>query len=100
MKQLSEIAPDKPFFVYYVPGGTHAPHHPTPEWIKKISAMHLFDDGWDKSSGLFRRMRSSHHGRTTWRIGIRSIGPKRSFSSVNSTCTAPTSRTPTMRLAE
>jgi arylsulfatase A-like enzyme len=48
MKQLSEIAPDKPFFVYYVPGGTHAPHHPTPEWIKKISAMHLFDDGWDK----------------------------------------------------
>jgi arylsulfatase len=48
MKQLSEIAPDKPFFVYYVPGGTHSPHHPTPEWIKKISAMHLFDDGWEK----------------------------------------------------
>jgi arylsulfatase A-like enzyme len=48
MKQLSEIAPDKPFFVYYVPGGTHAPHHPTPEWIKKISDMHLFDDGWNK----------------------------------------------------
>ena len=48
MKQLSEIAPDKPFFVYYVPGGVHAPHHPTKEWIGKISAMHLFDDGWDK----------------------------------------------------
>jgi len=48
MKQLKEIAPDKPFFVYYVPGGTHAPHHPTPEWIKKISAMHLFDEGWNK----------------------------------------------------
>ena len=48
MKQLKEIAPDKPFFVYYVPGGTHAPHHPTPEWIKKISDMHLFDDGWNK----------------------------------------------------
>jgi arylsulfatase A-like enzyme len=48
MKQLSEIAPDKPFFVYYVPGGTHAPHHPTPEWIKKISDMHLFDVGWNK----------------------------------------------------
>ena len=48
MKQLGEIAPDKPFFVYYVPGGTHAPHHPTPPWIKKISDMHLFDDGWDK----------------------------------------------------
>jgi arylsulfatase A-like enzyme len=48
MRQLKEIARDKPFFVYYVPGGTHAPHHPTPEWIKKISAMHLFDDGWNK----------------------------------------------------
>ena len=39
IKQLKEIAPDKPFFVYYVPGATHAPHHPTPEWIKKISEM-------------------------------------------------------------
>jgi len=48
MRQLSEIAPDQPFFVYYVPGGVHAPHHPTKEWIDKISAMHLFDDGWDK----------------------------------------------------
>jgi arylsulfatase len=48
MKQLKEIAPDKPFFVYYVPGGTHAPHHPTPEWITKIGDMHLFDDGWNK----------------------------------------------------
>jgi arylsulfatase A-like enzyme len=48
MKQLSEIAPDKPFFVYYVPGGTHSPHHPTPEWIKKVSNMHLFDQGWNK----------------------------------------------------
>jgi arylsulfatase len=48
MKQLKELAPDKPFFVYYVPGATHAPHHPTPEWIKKISAMRLFDQGWNK----------------------------------------------------
>ena len=48
MKQLKEIAPDKPFFVYYVPGGTHAPHHPTPEWIEQISDMHLFDVGWNK----------------------------------------------------
>ncbi len=48
MKQLKELAPDKPFFVYYVPGATHSPHHPTPEWIKKISDMHLFDGGWNK----------------------------------------------------
>ncbi len=48
MKQLKEIAPGKPWFVYYVPGATHAPHHPTPEWVKKISDMHLFDEGWNK----------------------------------------------------
>ncbi|MGA8241505.1 MAG: sulfatase-like hydrolase/transferase, partial [Desulfobacterales bacterium] len=47
-KQLKEIAPGKPWLVYYVPGATHAPHHPTPEWIKKISDMHLFDEGWNK----------------------------------------------------
>ncbi|NLS02744.1 arylsulfatase [Rhizobium sp. P32RR-XVIII] len=48
IKQLKEVAPGKPWLVYYVPGATHAPHHPTPEWIKKISDMHLFDDGWNK----------------------------------------------------
>ncbi len=48
MKQSKELAPDKPFFVYYVPGAVHAPHHPTPEWIKKIGDMHLFDGGWEK----------------------------------------------------
>jgi arylsulfatase len=48
MRQSKELAPDKPFFVYYVPGATHAPHHPTKEWIDKISAMRLFDDGWEK----------------------------------------------------
>jgi len=48
MKELKEIAPEKPWLVYYVPGGTHAPHHPTPEWIKKVSDMKLFDQGWNK----------------------------------------------------
>jgi arylsulfatase len=48
LKVLNASAPDKPFFLYYVPGGTHAPHHPTPEWIKKISDLHLFDQGWNK----------------------------------------------------
>jgi arylsulfatase A-like enzyme len=45
LKQLNEIAPEKPFFVYYVPGGTHAPHHPTPEWIAKFRGR--FDMGWN-----------------------------------------------------
>src|SRR5271166_4879865 len=48
LNQLNQIDPSKPFFCYYVPGGTHAPHHPTPEWVKKISDMHLFDEGWNK----------------------------------------------------
>jgi arylsulfatase A-like enzyme len=48
LKGVNNAAPDKPFFLYYVPGGSHAPHQPTPEWIKKISDMHLFDQGWEK----------------------------------------------------
>ena len=47
IKGLNAAAPDQPFFVYYAPGGSHAPHQPTPEWIKKISDMHLFDKGWN-----------------------------------------------------
>jgi arylsulfatase len=48
MNRMKALTPDKPFFVHYTPGGTHAPHHPTPEWIQKISDMHLFDQGWNK----------------------------------------------------
>jgi arylsulfatase A-like enzyme len=48
LNRINQIQPDKPFFVYYVPGATHAPHHPTKEWVDKIHAMHLFDDGWNK----------------------------------------------------
>jgi arylsulfatase len=47
LNQLNDINPEMPFFLHYVPGGTHAPHHPTPEWIKKVSDMHLFDKGWN-----------------------------------------------------
>jgi arylsulfatase A-like enzyme len=48
IKMLNEVQPDRPFMIYYAPGATHSPHHPTPEWVKKISDMHLFDDGWNK----------------------------------------------------
>ena len=47
MQRINTLSPDQPFFLKYAPGGTHAPHHPTPEWIKKISDMHLFDKGWN-----------------------------------------------------
>ncbi len=46
IKQLNAVAPDKPFFVYYVPGATHAPHHPTQEWIDKFKGK--FDMGWNE----------------------------------------------------
>ena len=47
MQQLNDLNPSMPFFLHYVPGGTHAPHHPSPEWIEKIHNMHLFDNGWN-----------------------------------------------------
>lgn len=48
MTRMHQTDPAKPLFVYYVPGATHAPHHPTKEWVDKIHAMHLFDDGYEK----------------------------------------------------
>jgi arylsulfatase len=48
LHKMDSLAPDRPFFLYYAPGGVHAPHHPTPEWVKKIEDMKLFDDGWNK----------------------------------------------------
>ena len=48
MNRVNQIDPSKPFFVYYAPGATHAPHHPTKEWVDKIHNMHLFDEGWNK----------------------------------------------------
>ena len=46
MSSLNAAAPDKPFFVYYVPGGTHSPHQPKKEWIEKFKGK--FDMGWEK----------------------------------------------------
>jgi arylsulfatase A-like enzyme len=46
LNELNAAAPDKPFFLYYVPGGTHAPHQPTQEWIDKFKGK--FDMGWNE----------------------------------------------------
>ncbi|MNQ44343.1 Arylsulfatase [compost metagenome] len=40
------LSPDKPFFMYYAPGATHAPHHVPKAWIEKYKGK--FDQGWDK----------------------------------------------------
>jgi arylsulfatase A-like enzyme len=46
MSSLNAAAPQKPFFVYYVPGGTHSPHQPKKEWVEKFKGK--FDMGWEK----------------------------------------------------
>jgi len=48
INRMHQTDPSKPIFIKYAPGATHAPHHPTKEWVDKISAMHLFDDGYNK----------------------------------------------------
>jgi arylsulfatase len=40
------LAPEKPFFMYFAPGATHAPHHVSKEWVEKNKGK--FDQGWDK----------------------------------------------------
>ena len=45
IRQQKALMPDKPFFVYYAPGATHAPHHVAPEWIEKYRGK--FAHGWD-----------------------------------------------------
>lgn len=44
--QQKSAAPDKPFFLYWAPGATHAPHHVAKEWADKYKGK--FDDGWDR----------------------------------------------------
>ena len=46
MKFQKSLTPDKPFFIYFAPGATHAPHHVPKEWIAKYKGK--FDEGWDK----------------------------------------------------
>ncbi len=45
IRQQKALMPDKPFFTYYAPGATHAPHHVPAEWSDKYKGK--FDDGWD-----------------------------------------------------
>jgi arylsulfatase len=46
MRSVKALAPEKPFFIHFAPGATHAPHHVPKEWIAKYRGM--FDGGWDK----------------------------------------------------
>ena len=44
-RQVTSIAPDKPFFLYVAPGANHSPHHAPKEWIDRFTGK--FDSGWD-----------------------------------------------------
>ncbi len=46
VRQQKALMPDKPFFMYFAPGATHAPHHVPREWADKYKGK--FDQGWDK----------------------------------------------------
>jgi arylsulfatase len=46
MQSVKSLTPDKPFFIYFAPGATHAPHQVPKEWIAKYKGK--FDQGWDK----------------------------------------------------
>ena len=45
VRQQKALMPDKPFFVYFAPGATHAPHHVPQEWSDRYRGQ--FDEGWD-----------------------------------------------------
>ena len=46
IRQEKSVTPDRPFFIYFAPGATHAPHHVPQAWIAKFKGQ--FDQGWDK----------------------------------------------------
>jgi arylsulfatase A-like enzyme len=46
LRDLNAAAPEQPFFLYYVPGGTHSPHQPKQEWVDKFKGK--FDMGYEK----------------------------------------------------
>ena len=48
VRQQKALMPDKPFFVYYAPGATHAPHHVPPEWSDKYKGK--FDAGLGRAA--------------------------------------------------
>jgi arylsulfatase A-like enzyme len=45
VRQQKSLMPDKPFFMYYAPGATHAPHHVPKEWCESYRGR--FAAGWD-----------------------------------------------------
>ena len=108
IRGLNAAAPDQPFFVYYVPGGSHSPHQPTKEWIDKFKGK--FDMGWNamreqifanqKRLGVIpanAQLTPWPDDLPTWDIADRPT--KRSCSPGRRKCSPPTPPIPTTRSA-
>ena len=105
--RLDATAPDKPFFVYYVPGGSHSPHQPKQEWIDKFKGK--FDMGWNamrdeifanqKRLGVVPANAQLPNGRTACRSGKRCRPTRRSCLPGRRRCSPPTRPIPTTRSA-
>ena len=58
LKKHRAFSPDKPFFMYWAPGGVHGPHHVTAQWADKYKGK--FDQGWDKlREEIFARQKAA-----------------------------------------
>ena len=108
MRTLNATAPDQPFFVYYVPGGSHSPHQPTQGMDRKIQGQvrhglerHARADiRQPETVGCrSRERRSSPSGRISCRSGKRCRPTRKSSSPGRRRCSAPTRPIPTMRSA-
>jgi arylsulfatase len=71
IKYQKALTPDRPFFVYFAPGATHAPHHVPQKWITRWKGK--FDQGWDKLRGeiLARQIKQGTVPRGTKLAGVR-----------------------------
>ena len=57
VRQQKSLVPDKPFFMYFAPGATHAPHHAPKDWIDRYRGR--FDGGWDAlRTEIFERQKA------------------------------------------
>ena len=59
MTRMHQIQPDKPIFIKYAPGATHAPHHPTKEWVDKISKLNCSTKAGTRSRAHLREPETS-----------------------------------------
>ena len=57
VRQQKALLPDKPFFIYFAPGATHAPHQAPKDWIDRYRGR--FDAGWDTlRAEIFERQKT------------------------------------------